>query len=71
MYPFTKLHDRRIPKVRVGVGVVPIEFQLTIRERRRAPSPQTIQTLEKPRGSNGVVRSKKKLISLMFRIKKR
>ena len=28
MYTFTKLHDRRIPKVRVGVGVGPMEFQL-------------------------------------------
>jgi len=26
VYTFTKLHDRRIPKVRVGVG--PMEFQL-------------------------------------------
>ena len=26
MYTFTKLHDRRIPKVRVGVG--PMEFKL-------------------------------------------
>jgi len=25
---FTKLHDRRIPKVRVGVG--PVEFQLNV-----------------------------------------
>jgi len=25
---FTKLHDRRIHKVRVGVGVGPMEFQL-------------------------------------------
>ena len=28
VYPFTKLHERRIPKVRVGVGVGPMEFQL-------------------------------------------
>ena len=28
MYLFTKLHDRRIPKVRVGVGVGPMEFPL-------------------------------------------
>jgi len=28
VYKFTKLHDRRIPKVRVGVGVGPMEFQL-------------------------------------------
>ena len=28
MYTFTKLQDRRIPKVRVGVGVGPMEFQL-------------------------------------------
>ena len=25
---FTKLHDRRIPKVIVGVGVGPMEFKL-------------------------------------------
>ena len=28
VYPFTKLHDRHISKVRVGVG--PMEFQLCI-----------------------------------------
>ena len=28
MYTFTKLDDRRIPKVRVGVGAGPMEFQL-------------------------------------------
>ena len=28
MYTFTKLHDRRIPKVRVGAGVGPMEFKL-------------------------------------------
>jgi len=27
VYTFTKLHDRRIPKVRVGVGVGPVEFK--------------------------------------------
>jgi len=26
VYTFTKLHNRRIPKVRVGVGVGPVEF---------------------------------------------
>jgi len=29
VYTFTKLHDRRIPKVRVGVGVGPMEFKLS------------------------------------------
>jgi len=28
VYTFTKLHDRRIPKVHVGVTVGPMEFQL-------------------------------------------
>jgi len=30
VYTFTKLHDRRMPKVRVGVGVCvgPMEFKL-------------------------------------------
>ena len=29
MYTFTKLHDRRIPKVRDGVGVGPMELKLS------------------------------------------
>ena len=28
MYTFTKLHDSRIPKVRIGVGVGSMEFKL-------------------------------------------
>jgi len=28
VHTFTILHDRRIPKVRVGVGVGPVEFKL-------------------------------------------
>ena len=35
MYPFTKLRDRRILKVRIGVGVGPMEFQLKARTPRR------------------------------------
>ena len=27
LYTFTKFHDRRIPKVRVGVGVSPMDFK--------------------------------------------
>ena len=32
VYTFTKLHDRSIPKVRVGVG--PMEFKLNTPQRR-------------------------------------
>ena len=68
MYTFTKLHDRRIPKVRVGVGVGPNEFKL-ISAKRAAWRGQGQRQRNRQNSNNILLNNKDQQVDLHQRVK--